>query len=93
MPSTEVKTDGTLGAIFGRLLENGGTLSPELARYLLGLGFPEEDKARMHELAVKNQGGRLPADEWRELENYLLAGNLLVTLQSKARRALKEKHA
>jgi hypothetical protein len=41
MQSTEVKTDGTLGAIFGRLLENGGTLSPELARFILGLGFPD----------------------------------------------------
>lgn len=41
MQSTEVKTDGTLGAIFGRLLENGGTLSPELVRFILGLGFPD----------------------------------------------------
>ena len=91
MPTTEVKTDSTLAAIFGRLLDHGGTLSPACAHFLLGLEFPASDKARIHELAVKNQSGRLPAEEWRELENYLLAGNLLAILQSRARRSLKKK--
>jgi hypothetical protein len=44
--------------IFERLLRNGsGAMPPELARYLLALGFSDQDKARMHELAARNQQG------------------------------------
>lgn len=78
-------------AIFGRVLQNSkGAMSKELARYLIALEFIEEDKARMHELAVKNQAGALPKDEQEVLENYVRIGNLLATLQSKARQRLKQ---
>lgn len=51
-------------AVFARLLSNGKEhLTPELARYLRGLGFSEEDKARMHDLAVRNQDGALSLEE------------------------------
>ena len=47
-------------AIFGRLIKADGTdLSRELARYILTLGFDEEDQNRMSELAQKNQEGSL----------------------------------
>jgi hypothetical protein len=79
-------------AIFGRLIESErGDMPPDLARYILSLRFRPEDKARMHELAVRNQGGRLSAPEWEELQNYVNVGHLLALLQSKARKSLKRR--
>jgi hypothetical protein len=92
MPGTEPVSRRNEGAIFARLWETGnGGLSPELARHILQLGFSDEDKARMHELAVKNQEGRIVAEEQDELDSYIKVGDLLAILQSKARKAL-EKH-
>ena len=77
-------------AILGRLIEADGTdLSRELARYILTLGFDEEDQNRMSELAQKNQEGSLSSDEKAELENFAKAGHLLALLHSKARKSLK----
>jgi len=79
-------------AIFARLLSNHkGDMSPRLARYMLTLGFNVAEQARMHELAVRNQDGRLSADEHDELMNYVKAGHLLALLHSKARKALKKR--
>ena len=75
-----------------RLLLNGQDgLTPEQARYFLGLGFREEDKERMHELAQKNQASRISPQELLELDNYVKAGDLLAVLQSKARKFLKSR--
>jgi hypothetical protein len=65
-------------------------MTPELARSILGLSFPDEDKARMHELAVKNQEGQISAAELEELDNYIKVGELLAILWSKARQSLKK---
>ena len=65
-------------------------LSRELARYILTLGFDEEDQNRMSELAHKNQEGSLSSDEKAELENFVKAGHLLALLHSKARKTLKK---
>lgn len=79
-------------AIFGRLIKaEDGDLSRELARYVLSLGFGEEDQARMRELAEKNQAGALSTEEQDELRNYIKAGHLLALLHSKARKSLKRK--
>jgi hypothetical protein len=79
-------------AIFGRLIKtDNGDLSRELARYILTLGFGEEDQARMRELAERNQEGALSPEEQEELQNYVKAGHLLALLHSKARRSLKER--
>jgi hypothetical protein len=76
-------------AILGRLLDaNKGGLSPELARYILTLGFGEEDQARMTDLASRNQEGALAGEEKQELDGYVKAGHLLALLHSKARKAL-----
>ncbi len=77
-------------AIFARLWdtrENG--LSPELARHVLRLQFSDEDKARMHELSLKNQKGKLSSHEQEELDNFIKVGDLVAILQSKARKLLK----
>lgn len=64
-------------------------LTPTLARHLLKLEFAEEDHARMHELAVKNQEDLISAAERQELDNYVRVGTLLSIVQSRARTTLK----
>jgi hypothetical protein len=76
--------------ILGRILSNGKSFPPSLARHLLKLRFSAEDKARMHELAVCNQSGSLSPEELQELRSYANAGCLLGILHSKARQALKQ---
>jgi hypothetical protein len=73
-------------AIFTRLWESGdGEMTPEIARHVLRLGFSDQDRARMHELAVKNQESTLSPAERDELDSYVKVGDLLALLQSKAR--------
>jgi hypothetical protein len=79
-------------SILARVLGNEkGQLPPDVARYILTLGFGEPDKARMHDLAVRNQEGALAPAEKEELFAYAKAGTLLSILKSKARRALAVK--
>ena len=76
-------------AIFARLIRvEDSDLSRELARYILTLGFDDEDQKRMTDLAERNQEGLLSSDEKAELENFVRAGHLLALLHSKARIAL-----
>jgi predicted outer membrane protein len=76
-------------AIFARLIRSDQSdLSRELARYILTLGFEENDQVRMSELAERNQEGGLGLDEQEELENYVKAGHLLALIHSKARKSL-----
>jgi hypothetical protein len=79
-------------AIFGRLVKtDDGNLGRDLARYILTLGFGEEDQARMRDLAERNQQGALTADESEELQNFVKAGHLLALLHSKARRSRRQR--
>jgi hypothetical protein len=79
-------------AILARVLGNEeGGRPPDMARYVLTLGFGDRDKARMHDLAVRNQAGALTDAERDELFAYAKAGTLLSILKSKARRALKRR--
>jgi S-adenosylmethionine:tRNA-ribosyltransferase-isomerase (queuine synthetase) len=90
MPATNHQNGTSQAAIFLRLWETeDGKLPRTLARIILKLGFPKYDKARMHELALKNQEGQITPSELEELDNYIKAGDLLAILQSKARSALK----
>jgi hypothetical protein len=75
--------------ILARVLCNEeGQLPADIARYLLTLDFSERDKARMHDLAVRNQEGALSSAEKEELFAYAKAGTLVSILQSRARRTL-----
>ncbi len=67
---------------------NQGELPPDIARYILSLGFSEKDKARMHDLAVRNQDDALSPAEKEELFAYAKADTLLSILKTKARRVL-----
>ncbi|HTU89642.1 MAG TPA: hypothetical protein VMF69_06055 [Gemmataceae bacterium] len=70
------------------LCNEEGELPADIARYFLTLGFSERDKARAHDLAVRNQEGNLSAAETEELFAYGKADGLLSILKSKARRVL-----
>lgn len=75
--------------ILARIFDNDeNKLSAETARYILTLGFSNRDKARMHDLAVRNQEDALSHQEKDELVAYAKADSLLSILQSKARRVL-----
>jgi hypothetical protein len=76
-------------AIFERLFTRGEKMTRPTAQYLLGLEFSEEDKTRMHDLAMRNQEGRVSKREREELLGYAKAGCLLGILQSRARKFLK----
>ena len=75
--------------ILARILGNeDGQLPPDLARYILTLGFSERDKARMHDLVVRNQDDALTPAEKKEMLDYGQAATVLSILKSKARRTL-----
>ena len=71
--------------------DNRGLLPLALARSVVDVDFSERDKARMHDLAVRNQNDALSPREKEELIGFAKAGTLLSILQSKARRTLKRK--
>jgi hypothetical protein len=66
-------------------------MRPSIARYLLNVGFSEDERAYMHDLVVRNQDDNLSSTEKDELLAYAKAGTLLSILKSKARRALRLK--
>jgi hypothetical protein len=87
--SSQLITPRGEAAIWARLIESQPEeLTPEAAKYLLGLGFTENDQARLQELADRSQDGTLSEDEGREFDSYLHIGNLLSVMQSKARLVL-----
>src|SRR5437870_1763838 len=76
-------------SILARILGNeNGQFPNDLARYILDLKFSDRDKARMHDLAVRNQHDALTPPEKEELVAFGKAGDLLAILKSKARRTL-----
>ena len=93
MTATKITTTKTSEAgIFGRILSNSKTeMTPELARYVLTLGFDGAEQDRMQDLATRNQEGALSSEEHLELMNYVRAGHLLALLHSKARKSLKKR--
>ena len=77
-------------AILNRLINpEAENLSPEAARSLLQLDFPEADHQRMSELSLKAQSAEFSTEEREELEEYIRVADLLAVLQSKARRSLQ----
>lgn len=65
-------------------------MSPEAAKFLMTLGFSESDRQRMNDLSAKASAGTLNDVESQEIDLYLLAGDFLTTIHSKARVALRE---
>jgi hypothetical protein len=79
-----IPTEDEVTILVRALCNKEGKLPPNVARYFLTLGFSERDKARMHDLAVRNQEGTLSSTETEELFAYCKAGGLLSILKSKA---------
>ncbi|MDB5306767.1 MAG: hypothetical protein JWO38_969 [Gemmataceae bacterium] len=72
-----------------RVLEPGKPfLTPAAAKAIVGLDFPDDDKARLKELAGKARAGGLSAAEQQEVEAYGRVGSLLSILRAKARKTL-----
>lgn len=80
--------DTTEAAIWERVIHPQGKMNTLAAEQTLKLEFSDEERTRMHELAVKNQTGKLTPEESSELDHYLRVGSMLSVLQSRARQVL-----
>jgi hypothetical protein len=88
--SSQLTIPNTEAAILARLIQIGQQkLTPQAAEYLLSIRFDDRDVARMNELSDRAQQGNLNGAEQAELDSYIHVGNLIATIQSKARRALE----
>lgn len=88
--SFAARHSGGEAAILSRLIQpERADLSPEAAQSILKIDFDDQDRARMHELSVKAQGGMLTDAEHAEVESYRRVGRLLDLMRSKARRSLQ----
>jgi hypothetical protein len=67
-----------------------GNMSPEVAKLLLTLHFSDKQRARMIDLAERNNEGALSPSERDEMRNYAHIGTLLSILHAKARLALRD---
>ena len=91
MSSQLVSASGE-AAIWAHLMQaQADELSSEVAGYLLSIGFGENDRERMLQLAAGSESGTLTPEECMEFDSYLHVGNLLAVVQSKARLALRKK--
>jgi hypothetical protein len=78
-------------AILSRVIQpENGALSAAAARAWLKLDFTEQDRARMHELALGAQAGTLTSTDQADLDAYRRVGRLLDMMHSKARHSLKK---
>src|SRR5687768_13859872 len=66
-------------------------MTPALARHMLRMSFDENERARMHDLAARNQEGTITTDELAELDQFIRVGTVLSIIQSRARQLLKSK--
>ena len=76
------------GAIERMLRAQGDHLDPQVARTILQWRFADSDQSRLDELSAKARAATLSPEESRELDWYLLMGDFLSILQSKARVAV-----
>jgi hypothetical protein len=87
---TATLSPDTEAAIWLRILHPDGELTPDSARAILRLSFPETEVDFMHELSAKARAGTLTPDEEQKMDAFERAGALLSILKSKARRVLKK---
>ena len=82
----------TEASILSRLMDlRVANLTPAAAEFLLSIQFPDDDIARMNHLSDLAQEGFLSADQQAELDSYIHVGNLLATMQARARKLLKSR--
>lgn len=84
----------TEAAIWERLIRpERNDLSPEAARSILRFTFSRNDRKRMHQLSLKNQGGKLTDADRAELDGFCHVGMVLDLMRAKARRSLRRASA
>jgi hypothetical protein len=89
MSTTTSPTHENEVTILARILGDGDDrLSEDFARYILSHQISERDRARMHDLAVRNQSDALTSAERDELHSFAKASTLLSILKARARRTL-----
>lgn len=66
-----------------------GDLTSEVARSVLRWKFTDRARARMNDLADRNNNGTITVPERQDLEKYLRVGSLINIVQAKARLSLK----
>jgi hypothetical protein len=69
-----------------------GPLPREVAEYFLSLAFSPDDHSRFQELSLKAQESALTTEERAELEDLLMADDVLALSQSQARLTLNRPH-
>jgi hypothetical protein len=80
------------GSLLQRMLATGtGELPAEVAGFFLGLSFPAADQERISELSEKANEGDLEPQERDELALYVLVGDFLAIMQSRARASLSKR--
>ncbi len=89
--SANTLDSGHASAIWRRVIQLRGELSPAAARGLLQLEFSEHDHDRMAQLSAKAQTGTLTVVEQSELDSFERLGCLLDIVHSEARRAVKKR--
>jgi hypothetical protein len=79
------------GGIIQRMLAaQAGKLPLEAARFFLGLSFSASDRRRIKALSRKANEGELTSAEHDELATYVLLGDFLVIMQSRARASMRK---
>ena len=78
-------------AVWQRVIQLQGELTPSAAEALLRLHFSERDQARMDELSGKARAGTLSRQEQTDLDTFERLGCLLDIIHSNARRSLKKR--
>ncbi len=75
--------------VLARILEPvGDSLNEEAARKLIGLRADSKTRSLVAKLATKCSEGRLTEPERAEYERYVVAGEVVAILQTKARAML-----
>ena len=76
--------------IFQRLIDpESGSMSRELAQFILDLDFPPADHSRYGELSTIAQERQLTPQEADELDSYLQVDSWLAIMRLKAERSIE----
>ena len=75
-------TDNEVTILAHFLVAENGQLPPDVSRYILDLTLSGRDKARMHNLAVRNHDDALTPAEKEEVVAFAKATSLLSILKN-----------
>jgi hypothetical protein len=84
-----MKRANTEATIWERIIHPDRPMSHDTAQKIVKLGFSDEERNRMRELAERSRAGNLAPGEDEELDHFCRVGNLLSLLKSRARQFLK----